>query len=231
MIKSTQEDLLYISNNFSRILKRSFGKGPESCYTLLKENRLYVYMRNFVTSGEEALINNKEYNLARNFRFRVIQAVSDELVEIVTKVLGTSFDSLYQDWNYESNTGMLLLANQNDYNEVKVEAIFKKDLFDMIIKVGSELHKVPNELAIIKFTQNVCAIEARGSLLWLETHLYEQGEINVLHSRSRKIKKGYLKHKILFEEIFNRSIDDIFIMWDFKNKKNYLIFSFGKVFI
>ncbi|MFC6601285.1 Na-translocating system protein MpsC family protein [Ectobacillus funiculus] len=78
---ATQEDLLSVSSSFSRIIKRGIGKGPEACYTVLKANRLYVYIRNFMTPAEEILTDKKEYNLVMKYRSSVIAALSDELLQ------------------------------------------------------------------------------------------------------------------------------------------------------
>jgi uncharacterized protein YbcI len=230
LIKNNQEDLLYLSNTFSKLLKRSFGKGPESSFTHLRDGRLFVYMRNFITPGEEILIDSRQTTLALNFRFKVIQAVSKQILDIVRNVLGSPFDMVYQDWNYSTNTGMLLITSQDVYNKGKIDTIFEEDLFDAITKVASDYHKVPNKLTIIKSNSNVCAVEAEGSIQPLAQALYESGDINLLYRGYEETKKGYFKQKSLFEKAFNRSIDDLFIMWDFEQNKNYYIFNFEKVY-
>jgi uncharacterized protein YbcI len=63
----------------------------------------------------------------------------------------------------------------------------------------------------------------------LESLIYERGQTDLLFTRARKIKKGYWEHKGLFEEVFNRPIEDIFILWDYVGNKKYIIFSFGRM--
>lgn len=53
------------------------------------------------------------------------------------------------------------------------------------------------------------------------------GMIIPIH-QAREIKSGYLKNKYLFEDLFNRIIEDIFIVWDYENNRNCLIFVFFK---
>ncbi|WP_160725405.1 Na-translocating system protein MpsC family protein [Bacillus sp. USDA818B3_A] len=227
---ATQEDLLSLSSSVSRIIKRGFGKGPETCYTVLKENRLYVYIRNFMTSAEEILINNNEYNLVMKFRSSVITALSKELVQEATQLLGITFESLYQDWNFHSNTGILMLMNDSYVSSVKIEDSFERKLLQLVRTVGSQLHKTPSELKVIKYTLNSCVIEAKRVMLPIETLLSDKGESDLLITHGREIKNGYYLHRELFEEMFNRSIEDIFMMWDFNSNKSYLIFSFNKIY-
>ncbi|MEH7505673.1 Na-translocating system protein MpsC family protein [Neobacillus drentensis] len=227
-IKSTQENFLYLSSTFSKLLKRRFGKGPETCNMMSKGNRLYVYMRNFITQAEEVLLENNELNLANKFRSTVINAVIKEFLPEVTKVFGGSINHFYHDWNYHSNTGIVLLENVPTNDEVKVDAVFENTLFHLIEVVGTQYNKRPASLKIVKFTQNICVIESKEVLLQLESLVYEQGNLDLLLHQAREIKSGYLKNKNLCEDLFTRIIEDIFIVWDYENNRNYLIFVFYK---
>jgi uncharacterized protein YbcI len=71
-------------------------------------------------------------------------------------------------------------------------------------------------------------IESKEVLLQLESLVYEQGNLDLLLYQAREIKSGYLKNKNLFEDLFTRIIEDIFIVWDYENNRNYLIFVFYK---
>ena len=185
-------------------------------------------MRNFITQAEEVLLENNELNLANKFRSTVINAVIKEFLPEVTKVFGGSINHFYHDWNYHSNTGIVLLENVPTNDEVKVDAVFENTLFHLIEVVGTQYHKRPASLKIVKFTQNICVIESKEVLLQLESLVYEQGNLDLLLHQAREIKSGYLKNKNLFEDLFTRIIEDIFIVWDYENNRNYLIFVFYK---
>lgn len=225
---ATQEDLMSLSSSFSKVIKRGFGKGPETCYAVLRANRLYVYIGNFMTPAEEILTDKQEYNLVMKYRSTVITALSEELLREASQLLGSPFESLYQDWNYHSNSGILLLVNNSFYPDIKIDESFERKLFQLVRLVGSKLHKIPSELKVVKYTHNICAIESKGVILPLDYLLVEQGNIDLLFTNAREIKKGYYQHRELFEEMFNRSIEDLFMMWDPKKNRSYLIFIFNK---
>lgn len=225
----TQEDLLSLSSSISRMLKRGFGKGPETCYSIHKGNKLYVNIRNFMTPAEEILIKNNEMVLLSRFRSTVISSLYESLLEETSAILNQNFDSILHDWNYDTNSGILLFENSKDsYNEEQLEQSFKENLFLLFQKVGAQVHRVPNDYKILKFTQNICAIELSGVMYPLVYLLHEKGKIDLLISHSQEIKEKYMEQKHLFEEMFNRSIEEIFIMWDFKEDKSCLIFYFNK---
>ena len=86
MINTRQENLFYLSSTYSKLLKRRFGKGPETCYIISKNSRLYVFMRNFMTPAEEVLVEKQELNLALQFRSTVINAVTKEFLPEISKI-------------------------------------------------------------------------------------------------------------------------------------------------
>jgi uncharacterized protein YbcI len=230
-INSNQEKLIYLSSTFSKLLKRRFGKGPETCNVILKGNRVFVYMRNFITPAEEVLINEEQLELAFHFRTAVINSVTQEFLPEVVKILGISFDDYFHDWNYDKNTGILLLDHAQADHEEKVGYSYQSSLVHLIEKVGSDYHKMPASINIVKLTQNICVIESKEVLLPLERFVYETGNIDLLLHQVFQIKGAYWKSRGQFESLFNRLIEDMFMMWDYKNNRNYLIFIFNKLYI
>jgi uncharacterized protein YbcI len=229
-IISTQENLVYLSSTFSKLLKRRFGKGPESCNVILKGNRFYIYMRNFITPAEEVLMTQGQLELAHNFRSAVINSVTQEFIPEVSRALGITFNYFLHDWNYDKNTGILLLDNGESNHEEKIDNSLQNSLFHLIENVGSGYHKKPYSMKIVKFTQNICAIELKDVLLPLERFVYEKGNVDLLLHHAWNIKVGYWKNKEQFESLFGRLIEDMFIMWDYKNNRNYLVFIFNKLY-
>jgi uncharacterized protein YbcI len=221
---------VYLSSTFSKLLKRRFGKGPESCNVILKGNRFYVYMRNFITPAEEVLMNQGQLELAHNFRSAVINSVTQEFIPEVLMALGISFDYFFHDWNYDKNTGILLLDHAQSNHEEKIDNSLQDSLFHLIENLGSYYHKKPASLKIVKFTLNICAIEVKDVLLSLEKLVYEKRNVDLLYHHARNIKDGYWKNKEQFESLFNRLIEDMFIMWDYKNNRIYLVFIFNKLY-
>ncbi|KAA9022617.1 Na-translocating system protein MpsC family protein [Niallia endozanthoxylica] len=227
MIKTTQENMQYLSSKLSKQLKRRFGKGPETCYVMQKGKRFYVYMRNFIIPAEEVLINSNELNLATNFRSTVINTVVKDFIPEVEKVLGNLYEYFRSDWDYERNTGILLFEI-NDMVEEQIEVSFEKSLLKLLDEIGSKTHKKATCLKIVSYSQNICTIESKGVLLQLERFVYQKGDFDLLLHQAREIKKEYMNCKHLFEDIFNRSIEDIFIIWDYEKDRNDIVFIFNK---
>lgn len=225
MKKTTQVDLLNLSSTFSKMVKRRFGKGPESCNVFWKENRMYIVMRNFITPAEEVLVKNQDFNLALKFRSSVMNAVTDDFLPLASEVVGERYDNFFHDWNYDNNTGMILLEHSHSYLS-KIDVSFQANLLKLIEDIGTQIHKKPSTLEVVKHTPHMCVIQLEGVLLQIESLLYEKGDSDLLLEQSREIKNRYISCKEQFEEIFNRAIEDIFIMWDYEKDRNYLVFHF-----
>lgn len=226
---ATQDDLHALSSSFSKLLKRGFGKGPETCFAVFKGNKLYVYIRNFMTPAEDILLADQQNNLTIEFRTAVIKSLSKELLQESSRLLGIQFQSFYQDWNYDTNSGLLLLVSPDLKQEIKLEEKVVDGVYKLIRTIGASYHKMPTVLRTVPSPSNFFAVESKEVLLPLESLIYERGQTDLLFTHARKIKKGYWQHKSLFEEVFNRSIEDIFILWDYVGNKKYIIFSFGKL--
>lgn len=226
---ATQDDLHTLSSTYSKLLKRGFGKGPETCFTVFKGNKLYVYIRSFMTPAEEILYYNDQNNLITEFRTSVIQSLSEELIQESSKLLGVPFHSFYQDWNYDTNTGMLLLVSNSDHLDLKTEEKGSEGVTKVIRTIGTQFHKLPVTLRTVPSPTNSYAVEAKGVLLPLENFIFERGQMDLLFTQARNVKKGYMTQKSFFEETLHRSIEDLFIMWDYVENKNYFIFIFGRI--
>lgn len=228
LIKATQDHMLHLSSTLSKLLKRRFGKGPETCYVNGDEEKKYIFMRNFITPAEEVLLGNKQWEFAIHFRTAIIEAVIKEFSFEISKTLDQTYTNFYHDWNYEKNTGMILLVNGKANAEERLPLGTKNGILAMIDKIGSHFHKSPENLTILKYAPSICIIEADGIMAPLENLVYQMGNMNLLYRYSESAKKGYFEHKLSLEDVFNRIIEDIFIMWDYQNDKSFLVFTFRK---
>lgn len=221
-----QEDLLLLSSTLSKLLKQRFGKGPETCYVTLHSNRLVIFIKKYRTPAEDVLLKNNNVSLLQRFRSAVMEEVFFEFSKEAHDCLGISFDSYYEDWNFERNTGIMILENSESkkWSETTVPPTLKEKLFNGIISVSEEIYKVPSRVEIIRMNQNMYAVECRGSLIQIEKVLYCKGHIELLHERSNDIKNSFIKQKEVFESIFSTVIEDIFMIWDYKDDTSYIFF-------
>lgn len=203
--------------------KQRFGKGPETCLVTVHANGLTVFIRNYITPAEEVLIEANKTNLAYEFRNTVIEKVINEFVEEATSLLHIPFTSYYCDWDYHKNSGLIVI-DKNERIEVSSNSTLKTKLIEKINEVSSAVHKVPESIHMIKISHNMIAVECVGTILEIEKVLYNKGCTDILQEQAREIKKSYINKKHLFEKVFDRLVEGLFITWDYENDRNYIFF-------
>lgn len=219
-----QEELLLLSSTLSKMLKRRFGKGPEACFLTFHSNKIIVHIRNFITPAEDVLVHNNQLKLAHFFRTSVMETVFKEFSVEATNVLGVTFNSYFDDWNYEENSGLMLLENMNSltWDETQLSPILKDKIYNQMIQICSEIHKVPRKLEIVRINPNMYVIESQGILLQVEKILFSKGHLNIIQDRSFEIKDCYMEHKNSLEYVFETNIDQMYLMWDYEKDRSLL---------
>ncbi|SEM93440.1 Uncharacterized protein YbcI [Mesobacillus persicus] len=225
MVYTTQDDLLYLSSRFSKTLKSRFGKGPETCYVVSQDNRLFIYIGNFMTPAEEVLVANNQVNMANNFRASVINVICKEFINEASKTLGLKFHSCFHDWNYDTNKGIFIIESNDIQSTDHKEVYFEKGLFEVMGRIISKVHKTPERFEILKWNQSVCVVECREVLLSMDRYLFRQGYSDILLEHSREMKTFLKSQKDQLKLVFNREVEDLFIIWDYEKDRSIIVFS------
>lgn len=222
----TQDRLFQLSSKFSKTLKSKFGKGPESCYLTFIENRLFIYVNQFMTPAEEVLVKNNQWKMAWEFRRSVMNVICGEFIEEASSAVGVLFQTSLHDWSFEINKGILIMETNQPTESCTQHHSGEKTLLKVLENLSAKIHKVPDEMKIVKSNQNVCVIESKGVMTSLDMYLFQNGYSDILNSHSRELKMTLLVNKVQFEETLHRVIDEFFIIWDYENNKNYIVIVF-----
>ncbi|WEG12874.1 Na-translocating system protein MpsC family protein [Pullulanibacillus sp. KACC 23026] len=221
-----QQDLLKLSSSVSKIIKRYFGKGPSNCYATFYEARLTIYINKFATPAETVLVQNNKIAIAHSFRMAVMEHVAEEIKDKVDSLFGVRFDSQYSDWDFELDSGIIMMEKCSSKKAFQnVEMPLLANLKKQINQVSALVHKTPTNISVFKVSPKLYGVKCEGVMYQIEKTLYEKGHLDILHQCSIEIKKNYQKHLDSFEKVFGRTIEGLFIIWDYKNEENYIFFS------
>ncbi|WP_332691690.1 Na-translocating system protein MpsC family protein [Halalkalibacter lacteus] len=227
MIKkgSKQQDLMYLSSYICKVMKKMFGKGPESCTIARKNNLVIAKVQHFITPAEEVLVNRNELGLALNFRATLLEAFFEETKSDISMLSDLEVGSFYHDWDYEGNHGLLIfvagtglrLDEENEGN------VFKAALRDQVKKVSSKVHNRPNFVNVMIVNPTICIVECVDVLTEKERLLYKNGYENLLVEKSQEIRKKYNQFIKELESTFNCPIQYLFMPWNYVEDKYYII--------
>ncbi|WP_246944144.1 Na-translocating system protein MpsC family protein [Bacillus pinisoli] len=219
-----QEDLLQLGSSLSRMLKQRFGKGPETCFVTLHSERLTIFVRNFITPAEEVLIERNQINLAYKFRNTVMEKVYQQFIEVAEKKLSLTFDVCISDWDYELNTGMILVERKSQPSDWSDAKPLVGRLLNLIQDISTENHKVPKSTRVMKINQNIVGIQFEGIMLQTEKVLFHKGYHDLLLEHSLQIKNSYKENKNYFEPVFGRNVEGIYMTWNYHSDQCYIFF-------
>lgn len=217
-----------ISSLTSKLLRKNFGRGPESCFAFANERFLVFYIRGFMSPLESTLLehgNADHIDISRNI---VMKTVLNQLKGILEMEFEQDIESFYHDWNYPQNTGMITVQFENiiaqfvDRNQVA--NIDLKPLIEEVDRISILVQKKPDKTEAYFISPKIFLVKRDGILVRIEKTLIEKGFEQTLKVTKDELEKSYLHHDGRFEEIFSNPVADIFVDWDFNEDNSFMCF-------
>ncbi|KKI89110.1 hypothetical protein WQ54_28220 [Bacillus sp. SA1-12] len=220
-----QEQLNYISGYTSKLLRKKFGRGPQSCQSIANKWHLVIVIRGFLSPMEEVLLSKGQNNLIDLTRTTIISSVLEELKGVIQVTLEAEIEGCYHDWNLSTNSGLLMFTLNNpvvDMNEViQLDA---NGIKAEVSRVSSLVQKVPEHIELYPLSSQIFLVERKGILIPIERALIMKGFIQELRMTKDELEKRYFYNEGKFEELFNINIKEIFIDWNLKDDRSLMAF-------
>ncbi|GAE26108.1 hypothetical protein JCM9140_2136 [Halalkalibacter wakoensis JCM 9140] len=225
-MKNLQEQLNHISSYTSKLLRKKFGRGPESCSATLSKHYLLLHIRGFISPMEEVLLQQGKSYDVDHARTLIIANVLDELKGVVQISFGVDVKEYYHDWNFPNNTGIILLVFEENVAGYEDQFTFDniKKFEEEVARISALVQKVPNSIETIPLSETVFLVERKGILIAIEKALISKGFEKQLIATKDELEKDYFHRYSKFNEILSREIQDIFIDWDLHDDKSIMIF-------
>ncbi|MEC1524289.1 Na-translocating system protein MpsC family protein [Neobacillus niacini] len=215
-----------LSSYISKILRDSFGKGPESVHVSLGKTFMIVYIRNFLTPTEKVLLNQKQDENVQQVRDLVMHTLIPEIKAYIKIVTGMEIREFYYDWGLHNKSAMFTgICSDSTGIDVPINEEFtgKAELIDEINKLSSESEKKPEEIYACQINHRSIMVIRNGILVRIEKQLIRQGMQEQLKLAKRTLEKGLLHNNNHFEGILKTQIIDIFVDWDFDLDKSVIV--------
>ncbi|MEH7417810.1 Na-translocating system protein MpsC family protein [Neobacillus drentensis] len=228
MSSPLQQKLMDISSLTSKLLRKNFGRGPETCYAYAKDQFLVFYIRGFLSPLEAALLENGNSDQIEISRNIVMKNVQNQLKGILELEFAQDIESFYHDWNYPQNTGMITVQFEGAIIE-KVgpkisDPVELKPLIDEVERISVLVQKRPEKTEAYFIPPKIYLIIRDGILIQIEKALIEKGYEQTLMVTKDELEKSYLHRDGRFEEIFSNPVADIFVDWDFSEDRSIMCF-------
>ncbi|MEH7096122.1 Na-translocating system protein MpsC family protein [Neobacillus vireti] len=228
MVLPLQQKLMDISSLTSKLLRKNFGRGPESCYCYANERFLVFYIRGFMSPLESTLLENGNSDNIDISRHIVMKSVNNQLKGILELEFEQDIESFYHDWNYPQNTGMITVEFEGDIagpmDRNKGGSVDLKPLIDEVERISILVQKRPERTEAILISPSIYLIKRDGILVQIEKALISKGYEHTLLVTKDELEKSYLHRDGRFEEIFHNPVADIFVDWDLSEDRSIMCF-------
>lgn len=209
-----QQKLVDISGLTSKLLRKNFGRGPDSCNAFVNHRYLVFYIRGFLSPMEAILLANgnvDHINFSRNI---VMKAVLANLQGILELEFEQDVQDFYHDWNYVRNTGMITVVFEGNItlvNEELEQFPERHPLIDEVERISALIQKKPEKTDVYRISPKLYLVKRTGILIPLEKALIAKGYLQLLLETITDLEKSYYEPNGRFKDVFKQPIADIFV--------------------
>jgi uncharacterized protein YbcI len=214
----------YISSYISKLLRKKFGRGPRSCQTTISQNYLVTYIGGFLSPMEDILLQHGQSKYVDHARNVIITHLLDEIKGVIQITFDVEVEEYYHDWNFPNNSGILIFVLDTETGQRIKPDIDTQRLELEVGRISLLVEKVPDKIITCPISPSIFLIERRGILVQIEKALIDKGFENELRFTKDELEKSYFHRYGRFEDIFHKSVRDIFIDWNFKEDKSLMAF-------
>jgi len=220
-----QKNLDHISSYISKLLRKNFGKGPQSCQSTLSGKHLITYIRGFVSPMEEILLQQGQKKTVDQARALIMNHLLEEIKGVIQVSIDIEIKEYYHDWNFPNNSGIFMFVLNKEFPIASLENnIDAEDLEKEVSRITTLVQKTPDQIHIYPLSPMVYLVERKGILIQIEKALFQKGFYQELRFTKDELEKEYFHRDGRFEHIFKRSVKDILIDWNFKDDKSLMAF-------
>lgn len=215
-----------ISSLLSKLLRKSFGRGPQSCHAFAKSSFLVFYIRGFISPMESVLIQSTGIESIKISRNIIMKKILTELKGILELEFQQDVGSLYHDWNYLNNTGMITVVFEKEVPSFESDVEFAEydDFIKEIERLSILIQKKPDKIKAFQITPKLYLVKRYGILVPIEKAMIHNGYEQELLVTRDKLEKSFFHRHGHFEEIFKKPVADIFVDWNIKDDRSLTYF-------
>jgi len=215
-----------ISSEVGKILRDTFGKGPESIYTSCGHTMLVIYIRNFMTPPERVLMEEDQEHIVIQMRMKLMNGIIPQIKNFVERMTGNPLREVYFDWNLHNKSGMIVGISPTPFSiaePIDERYLGKNQIDSEIIKISKNAQKSPDEHYSCQLNPRTLISIRNGILVRIEKEFIRLGYQDLLRSVKLRLEKSYLHNNSNFDNILENRVIDVFVDWDFDLDKSVIL--------
>jgi uncharacterized protein YbcI len=149
----------------------------------------------------------------------------EEIKGVVQVSISVEVREYYHDWNFPNNSGIIIFVLEGELTEDALEVqVDSASLEREVARISMLVQKVPDQIHIFPISPTVIVVERKGILVQIEKALISKGFQQELKFTKDELEKEYFHRDGNFEALFQKSVKDIFVDWNFKEDKSLMAF-------
>lgn len=210
----------------SSFLDHHVGERPQSVNAVMRRPFIVVHLIGFLLSSEKFLLKREETKRVAETRDVMLKGIKLELSEGLAKITGIGVKEIYADWNFEKESGLLLITLDTEMDSTALafpEDVDKEAFHERIIGISKKTQKKPDVIESYWLNGHTILVERRGIMVDIEIELIKNGVIEEL-----RLAKRPLEHRIMeffkLEPVLKQGISELFVDWNFEEDKSFMVF-------
>jgi uncharacterized protein YbcI len=223
-ILTKQQD---VSSYVGKLLRDTFGKGPESVFVSINDSLITIHLRNFISPMESVLMDRDEEKTVQQTRDILMQGLIPDIKAYVKVVTGMEIKEFYYDWGLHNKSGIFIGISGDllkDEKKIMEDYPGKEAFQNEINNISIRAQKAPEEMYSFFLNPRTLIIIRNGILVNIEKEFIRLGFQEVLLISKRNLEKRLLHNNTYFETILNKRVIDIFVDWDFNLDRSVMVF-------
>lgn len=222
--KTVQSEL---ASHVGRLLRESFGKGPQSVFVSIRRPFVVFYLRGLLSPTEKILLEQDQVMSIQHTRDLLMKTLIPEIKAYTSLIAGIQFQEFYYDWGLHNLTGVFvgIESGEDNLEAIKQEGYTGKEALEQeIIDISHLVQKAPEETYSCMLNDRTLLVIRNGILISIEKELIRLGFEGNLKLAKRNLEKGHFHNNNHLEPILDTKIIDAFVDWDVHLNKSVIVF-------
>lgn len=215
-----------IGGFMSTLLRKHFGKGPNSVFVTIAEPFITIHFRGFISPIEKNLLNQNEWKRVLETRDLMLNELKPQILEELRDITKLDFTELYADWNLPLETGLLLgimKEKPSGKNWAWQNQKMQKKFHEKIGQVHKKAEREPGRIESYWLNERTILVKRIDILVGIEEALIAEGYTELLKLIKRPLERKLLE-KAELDKVLQRNIVETFLDWNFDEDFGFIVF-------
>lgn len=219
-----------IASFTGRLLRDTFGKGPQASYSSVGKSYVVIFLRHFISPMERSLLQAEGEEAVHSLRESMMEEISPKVRDYIQTLTGETYNEFFFDWNLSNYSGILIGLKPDAFDNadqekepLQQEYQYKQEVEKKIAELTREAERWPKKVTSVRVNKRTILIVRDGILVDIEKKLIEMGHGIPLKTAKRSVEKDLFYREDIFSQILGLNVKNIYVDWNFVLDKSTIV--------